>query len=53
MSVDEERKDFIRRMKEQGCKGDSYAEAMDFLNKEFPNNARRKECQPKITRGCV
>lgn len=50
MTVEEDCADFIRRMKEQGCEGDSYEDAMAFLDKEFPNNVRRLNLEKRKKR---
>ena len=50
MSEEEERINFMRIMKKQGCQGNTYEEAMEFLDNKYPNNLRREKLEERRLR---
>lgn len=57
LTDEEEEKEFIQLMKDQGCIGNTHEEALKFLDDKFPGNvrreilAKRKEKKDNNTRG--
>jgi hypothetical protein len=47
LSEEEERQNFIRMMRKQGCQGTTPEEAMAFLDKKYPNNVRRQNLEKR------
>jgi len=42
LTEEEEKEDFLRRMRNMGFSGNTHEEALLFLDKIFPNNVRRE-----------